>query len=87
MTFRYFHRPEVGRGWWCACDKQQWLDALLDGHNTPKAPISWMNQQLLEGRTEQQAYIIWSSRYPADRKYTIWSLADDSDFRASGYLV
>lgn len=84
--YRYFHRPEVGKGWWVRVDREQWLAAILIGGNRPKAPKSWMHQQLTEGRTEQQAYIIWSSRYPAERKWSIWSMAADEDFRESGYL-
>lgn len=84
--FSYFHRPSVGKGWWVAATKEEWLDALLKGESSPKPPPSWIQQQEVEGRSAKQAAIVWGRHYDAGRKYVIWSQASDEDFRAEGYL-
>jgi hypothetical protein len=87
MQYSYVHRYEWGeKRRVTVTSKEEWLRAILNGDSRPKAPKSWMRQQILEGRTEEQAYIIWSSRYPPQRKWLIWSQAPDEDFAESGYL-
>ena len=43
-------------------------------------------QQVLEGRAEKSAAIVWNMHYDTARKYTIWSQASDEDFAAGGYM-
>jgi hypothetical protein len=84
--YQYFHRPEGGKGWWVAATRDEWLQALLNRQSSPKPPNSWIDIQEAEGRTRQQAAIVWGKHYDLPRKYAIWDQATDQDFREAGYL-
>ena len=84
--YRYYYRAESGRAWWVGATREEWLEAVIGGHCTPKPPPSWVKLQGLEGRSEKQAAIIWGRHYDVGRKYAIWSQASDEDFAAVGYM-
>lgn len=79
-------RPMYGYGnEWIYATHDDWLKALFDGLFSPKAPKSWVYQQLLIGRPAIAAYSIWA-KYPLDRKWGAWADATDEDARAAGYF-
>lgn len=84
--YRFYRKTETGVGWWVAATREEWLQAILDGRSSPKPPMSWIDLQRLEGRSEKSAAIIWGRNYDAGRKYAIWSQSTDEDFAAGGYM-
>lgn len=70
--------------WLRARDCEEWLDQILSGAFSPKAPLSWIASQAKDGRRPPAVYAIWA-KYPAERKYVIWSIATDMDAMAAGY--
>ncbi len=85
--WRYTIKVVSGASTWLrARDREEWLDQILSGAFSPKAPLSWIASQADIGRRPPAVYAIWA-KYPVDRKYVIWSMADNTDARAAGYYV
>lgn len=81
------YRPTYGfNKRWVYCTHDDWLAALMTGLFQAKAPKSWVEQQADIGRPPVAAYSIWA-KYPVDRKWGIWALAEESDAKAAGYML
>jgi hypothetical protein len=65
--------------------REEWCNEVARTNHHLKAPISWIEQQKLAGRSPIAVFSIWA-KYPLERKVAIWLMADDEDFERSGYL-
>jgi hypothetical protein len=64
--------------------KEGWLELVLHGEVHPKAPLSWIKVQAdQEGRKPPAVYAIWA-KYPPERKWRAWPMADEEDSRRAG---
>lgn len=82
------HGYRIPSGVFYMYTREEWLNTVLSGTLKPKPPDWWLRaQETNEGRDRRTASIIWSRHYDAARKYAIWALAPEEDFRALGYLL
>ncbi len=65
--------------------KEELLAVIASGAKC-KPPAWWLEQQATEGRPTVAAASIWHNRYNGTRRYGIWLMSSDDDFRRSGYL-